>query len=126
MEYDHGPHCFHCSNGCQHPHEENDPITVSVNMGTCIPAVRGSRMRHGGTFTDPETGLVLSGDRWVRSRCGYCGEEAMTPQELVPPWAPKASDGSFLHRCMGCASDEQQGYTPGHNPHRRRRRGRHG
>lgn len=97
-------------------------MTVSVNMGAFVPAVRGSRMRHGGTFTDPESGLTLSGDSWVRSRCVYCAGEAMTPSDLIPPWAPKDADGSCMHVCDSCMFDIGQGCRPGHNPSRRRRR----
>jgi hypothetical protein len=126
MEFEHGHECPHCVMGCDHDHVPDDEVTIGVALQ--LPAVRGSRMRHGGAVEDPETGLSLASDNWVNVRCMYCRAEAMTPQEVIPPWWPENldRDGVRLGICGGCGADMSQGFRPGHNPHRRRRAGRHG
>lgn len=106
--------------GCRHPHEEDDPATLV--MCAEVPAVRGSRMRRGGVFTDPQTGLTLGTDHWLKVRCNFCGSEAMTPVELVPPFALPNPDGSVVSHCGACAADMEAGRHPGETRRRHRRR----
>lgn len=126
MQFDHDPQCVHCLMGCDHDHVDSEGVEVELALK--MPAVPGSRMRHGGVVEDPETGLTLASDNWVQVRCGFCGSEAMTPAEVIPGWWPahRAPDGARLGVCGGCQADVEAGFTPGHNPRRRRRAGRHG
>jgi hypothetical protein len=90
-----------------------------------VPGVPGSRMRHGGALEIPEMGLTFASDNWLRCRCIYCGDEAMTPAELIPEQAKRLPDGALEMHCPKCMADLASGHRPGHNPHRRRRRVRH-
>lgn len=125
MEFLHSVNCAHCRLGCDHPHDEDDPIVTDLELSwTWGLAVRGSKMRHGGTFVDPATGIELASDNWVQARCSLCGAEARTPVEIVPPLTPRDHDGAVLMQCAPCIADLATGHSPGHN--RRRRRHRHG
>lgn len=125
MRFDHDPHCVHCLAGCDHDHEPDD---LMVQVGLQMPVVPGSRMRHGGVLHDPETGLSLASNKWLNLRCRFCSTEAMTPSEVIPDWWPAEldTDGVRLGVCASCHADIERGFRPGHNPHRRRRAGRHG
>lgn len=125
MLMEHSDECIHCRMGCDHPHEPDDPpdfkLDVSVGIATTL-AVRGSRMRHGGTFTDPDTGITIGRDEWRRLRCPGCGMEAMTPLEMLHPLCPQDSDDAYLGWCPSCINDMGTGRRPGHGARRRRRR----
>ena len=114
-EFGHDPDCPLYGTGL--------PPAAEMIVGKVVPSVPGSRMRHGGPFEISE-GLTIGTDEWRRMRCGFCGEESMTPLEVIPPFALQDTDGSYLGHCMSCQHDMQQGYRPGHNPNRRRRRRR--
>lgn len=123
MAMEHSDDCPHCRLGCTHPHEADDPLEVDINVvGPPTLAVRGSRMRHGGVFTDERLGITIGTDEWRRLRCPGCGMEAMTPLEMVHPLAPQDHDGAYLGWCPGCFYDLKTGHRPGHGAHRRRRR----
>jgi hypothetical protein len=125
MSMEHSDDCIHCRMGCTHPHDPEDPVELDIQVrGPFVNAlaVRGSRMRHGGVFTEPNTGLTLGTDEWRPIRCPGCGMEAMTPLEMVPPMCGQAEDGAYLGWCPGCIYDMSQGHRPGHGAHRRRRR----
>lgn len=80
-------------------------------------------MRRGGVYTDPDTGISLGTDEWVRVRCEGCGIEAMTPIECLDDiGAAQAPDGAYWSRCAPCmvATLSGEGY---HRPRRRRRHG---
>jgi hypothetical protein len=97
--------------------------SILALLATQVPAVPGSRMRRGGTYTTEE-GLKLGSGEWRQIRCVFCESESMTPIEMIPPLAHQASDGAYLGHCGSCDLDLKQGYRPGHNPNRRRRRRR--
>ena len=96
------------------------PTTI---LGPTLPAVAGSRMRHGGPFTT-DSGLTVGTDEWRQMRCMCCGAESMTPIEMIPFGVDQDPDGAYRGLCGSCAFDISSGYRPGHNPNRRRRRRR--
>jgi hypothetical protein len=105
---------------CPQCGEDHDILSVQAMR---VPTIRGSRMRHGGPFTT-ESGLTLGSGEWRQIRCVFCGSECMTPVEAIPPIACQTPDGAYLGHCASCDVDLRQGFQPGHNPNRRRRRRR--
>jgi hypothetical protein len=129
MLMEHSDDCVHCRLGCDHSHDPNDPIEVEVKVVAELmaglvttPAVRGSRMRRGGAWTDPNSGLTIASDEWRQRRCPGCGVEAMTPVEMLPLGCPQDSDGAYFGWCHYCLGDIQAGHRPGHSGRRRRHR----
>jgi hypothetical protein len=111
------PECPHCGER----HEPSNDMLALVS--TMVPAVSGSRMRRGGSYTN-ESGLTIGSGEWRQLRCTFCGSESMTPIEMIPPGSMQSTDGAYIGHCGSCQFDLESGYRPGHNPHQSRRRRR--
>lgn len=127
MEFDHGPDCWHCARGCQHPHDEHEP--PGLHVGPEVPSAPADLIPTGGKgAVIGRDGLTLASNRWHPIVCVHCGRRAMTPIEAIPfrIIAAHDHDGNILSRCGPCKADIRDGYKPGMGPYTARtRRRRH-
>lgn len=124
MEFDHGPDCGHCRNGCTHPHDEHEPPGLSI--GPTIACAPGDLMRNGGAYINRD-GITIASDNWHPVICAHCSSRSMAPTEALPgyPFMPAHDEhGNLLSRCGPCKADIRDGYKPGTGPHTARARRR--
>lgn len=95
MEHHHSPRCIHCLIGCDHDHNEADPLDVGIAGPPFIPAIAHS--------------VATASDDWRNTRCTGCGTPAKTPTDALPLLAtpdgmlPRQDrDGYYRVTCGRC------------------------